>query len=73
MVVKTFERYFFSARRAGLQLFLVKNLTSRSVWPTCDHRLDLIETDIDRFLARILSPGPTPEMQSCYCSLRSEE
>ena len=29
MVVETFERYFFNARRNGRQLFLVKTLTSR--------------------------------------------
>jgi SUKH-3 immunity protein len=41
--------------------------------PPCDHRLDLIETDIDRFLARILSPGDIPMMQLWYYSLPSVE
>jgi hypothetical protein len=37
--------------------------------PPRDYRLDLIETDIDRFLVRIFSPVPTPEIQSWYYSL----
>ena len=38
-----------------------------------DHRLDLIETDIDRFIVRIFSPGPTPEIQSWYYNLQDAE
>lgn len=37
--------------------------------PPRDYRLDLIETDIDRFLVRLFSPDRTPEMQSWYYSL----
>jgi hypothetical protein len=41
--------------------------------PPRDHRLDLIETDIDRFIVRIFSPGPTPEIQSWYYNLPDAE
>ncbi|MBK1884647.1 SUKH-3 domain-containing protein [Luteolibacter pohnpeiensis] len=41
--------------------------------PPRDQRLDMIETDIDRFLVSIFSPGHTPEMQSWYYSLPNAE
>lgn len=41
--------------------------------PPCDYRLDLIETDIDRFLSRIFSSGRTQELQSWYYSLPDGE
>lgn len=37
--------------------------------PPRDYCLDLIETDMDRFLAQIFSPDSTPEMQSWFYSL----